>query len=228
MARIFKVEERQQQQMHEYARHDLEEFAEADPEELAPDADLEEAPPPPDPEEERQAILAEAREEAARKVQEAYNEGLNRGMEAGQEAFQASLAEVRQTLDTAAAIMQQAREAFLESLEPQVVALVTLMARRILNAELATSEDRIRQTARRALEMIADAQRVTLFVHPEDLDALREHKVTLLEEFDLIEEVRLEADAQVAPGSCVANTDKLQVDAQWETLMNNLLEDMLE
>lgn len=228
MARIIKGNDLQRERIATYARESLEEFPDHPIEAIIPDEEIEEAIPEPTAEELKEAILEDARGEAARKITEAYAEGHRRGMEAGRTEFDASLSEVRQTLIAASTALQDVREEFLASLEPQVITLVTQIARRILDEELRTGGQRIEASVRRALSKIADHQKVIVRVHPDDLEAMREHKLTLLEDFDGLRDIRLEASETVAPGGCVAVTDTLEVDARWETLFNNLLEDMLE
>lgn len=212
-------------------QEDLEEFPETSAAELTlfgepePEEEPEEAVSP---EELRQQILEEARQEAERKVQEAYQEGYNRGVAAGREAFKESVAHAAEMLESAANAMRQAREDFLQSLEPQVVELATLIAERVIGREVRTDPELVRATVTRALAKVADRQRLRLRVHPADLDALRTHEVKLLEAFPEVTELAIEGDDSVTPGGCVAESELMQVDARLSTLLNNVLDTMME
>ena len=81
------------------------------------------------------AILTQAREDAEEKVREAYAEGMRRGMKAGEEKFNESVGESAQLLSQAGDTLRQAREDFLESLEPQMVKLATSIASKIIEGE---------------------------------------------------------------------------------------------
>ena len=172
----------------------------------------------------REQVLAEAREEAERKVREAYEKGFAKGREAGEAEFRASVAECAAALHGAAAAMVEARSAFLAGLEPQVVDLVGLVAERVLAREGRTDGDLINSTVRRALAGLTDRQKLHVRVNPADLEALRTHKVTLLQDFGGIEELEVVADDAVTPGGCLVDTETLHVDATIETLLAEVLQ----
>lgn len=168
-------------------------------------------------------ILAEARREAEQKTQEAYGEGMHRGLEAGEAQFQESVAEAAEMLERAAAAMQEAHEAFLKSLEPQVVALATAIAERILRREARLDPELVHTSARKALEHLTDRERLTIHVNPEDLEALRAQKVALLENFDGVREINIQPDPSISPGGCVVESELMQVDARLESQFEEIL-----
>jgi flagellar biosynthesis/type III secretory pathway protein FliH len=179
---------------------------------------------PPDPEALRAQVLAEARDEAERKVQEAYEEGYRRGMEAGREAFEESIAQCAEALQNAAQAIAGERAAFLDSVEPEVMSLVRIAVERALRDAWTDDSGRLAQSVREALAVIVDRQRLTVRLHPDDLDALRAHEVTLLEEFPGVEELSLHADAAITPGGCVVESGLMQADVRLETILARMLE----
>ena len=176
-----------------------------------------------DPETIRRAVLAEAREEAARKIQEAYAEAFERGMEAGREHFAQSVGQSASALASAAEAIRKAREEFLVSLTPQVIELTALIVRRILGRESREDPELIHLTVRRALEKMADQQRLVVKVHPADLEALRAHKIRLLEDFPGVDILEVQASDSVSAGGCIVESERMHVDARLETLLGNLL-----
>jgi flagellar assembly protein FliH len=124
--------------------------------------------------------------------------------------------------------MRAARDAFLESLEPQVVELVTLIAERILRRECATDRDLILRTVRRALEVISDRQRLTVRLNPDDAAALRAHEIRLLEEFPGLQPLLIEPDAAITPGGCTVESATAHVDARLETLLAGVIDALLD
>lgn len=177
-----------------------------------------------DPEAIRQAVLAEARDEAAQKIQDAYAEAFERGMQAGREAFEASVAQAAAALESAAGAIQEAREEFLGALAPQVLELTVLIARRILARELHGDSELVVRTVRRALEKIADRQRLVVQAHPADLEALRAQQISLLESFPGIDALEIRASELVTPGGCIVESRLMHVDARMETLLANILD----
>lgn len=228
MGHIIKKVEAGRGRVAPFGRDALEEFPEKP---LEPEA-VEDAPAVPedvfDPEALRAEVLAAARAEAERLVQEAYAEGLRRGEASGRAAFEARLAHAAEALGAAAAAMQAAREAFLESLEPQVVELVTLIAERVVQRECASDPELILRTVRRALETISDRQRLTVRLNPEDVAALRAHEVRLLEDFPGLQPLLIEPDPAVTAGGCTVDSATAHVDARLETLLANVIDALLD
>jgi flagellar biosynthesis/type III secretory pathway protein FliH len=217
MARVFKSGHALRKEILSFERHDLE----------APQDPLEEESGGSyshDPEAIRQAILDEAKAEAARKVQEAYDEGFRRGEAAGQAAFEAQVNHAGEMLQDAALRLVEAREAFLESLEPQVLETIALIAQRVLEREMRTDSRLVLSVARRALTQIVDREVIRLKVHPADYDALKNYRITLLEDFESIRKLEIECDDAVTPGGCVAESGLMHIDARLETLLSHILE----
>lgn len=179
---------------------------------------------PLDPDALRAQVIDAAREEAERQALEAYEAGFQRGMAAGREAFEESLAECAAALRAAVEAVAAERAAFLDSVEPEVMALVRLAAERAIRDAWTGDAERLARSVREALAVIADRQRITVRLNPADLDALRAHEVRLLEEFPGVEELSLHADAAIAPGGCVAVSEQMQADVRLETILARMLE----
>ncbi len=226
MAKLIKVFEPSTQEISDFDLDGLEEF----PAEARVTLDLgktleeEEEEEEFDPEALRAEVLAEAREEAARKVKEAYAEGLGRGEAEGRKAFDQSIARSAQALESAAAEMSEARQRFIDALEPQVAELSKLIALRVLAREVRCDPDLITATVRRALAALADRQQLLVRVNPADLDALREHEVKLLEEFTGIETLSVVPDEAIEAGGCIVVSETMQADARIENLLSSVLE----
>lgn len=171
----------------------------------------------------RAQVMEEARAEAAALVQQAYQEGLRRGEEAGRAAFDAQVAGIAgmlvQTLDA----LRIAREEFIDSLEPQVVELTSLAARRVLQREIASDPELLHTTIRRALAKLADRQSLRIRLNPADVHTLREQRVTLLEDFSGVEELDIIGDETIQQGSCVVDSGTMRADARLEVILEDVL-----
>lgn len=174
------------------------------------------------------SILAQAREEAEAKVREAYAEGMRRGMESGEQKFRESVGESARLLQEAAGRLERARQEFLDELEPQLIQLATSIAQRILDREARLSPDVLKRTARTVLQKVMDEEHVVLQVNPRDLDALRAHRVELLEQFDGISRLDIVPDESIDPGGCIAQTETLRVDGRIASQLERILNDLLE
>jgi len=175
-----------------------------------------------------QDIMEEGRAEAEEKVRAAYEEGLRRGLEAGEEQFRQQIAECAEALANVAVAIRQSHEEFVDSLEPQVVEIMRAIAQKILHREAETDPGLIGKVVRAALEKLAEREHVIVRLNPSDLEAMREQKVTLLEEFDGVERLDLMADETITPGGCIVETDLLHVDARIEEQVQAFFDAMTE
>jgi len=173
-------------------------------------------------------IVAAARAEAEKKLQEAYEEGLRRGTEEGRAQFEATLAECREALQNAAQAMARARDEFLASLEPQVAALAVAVAERIIGREARTDPELVVRTVRAALEHLVDREGMVVHLHPDDLAALKQHEVDLLDRLEGVKELEMIPDETVVPGGCIIDTGAVRVDAAVDAQLQSILDALLE
>lgn len=193
---------------------------------VASDVEEETEEEPFDPEALREAVLAEAREEAERKVREAYEEGYRRGMEAGKRDFEASVATAAQALEAAADAIRDARQEFLERLEGEVVLLTRGIVERVTLRESSTDPSMVARLARAALEALLEEEDVRLRVNPVDWQSLQDQRVTLLDDFRGLKRLQIDGDETVEPGGCVADTRSFRADFQPGALLDHLFEDI--
>lgn len=173
-------------------------------------------------------ILAEAREEAERKVQEAYAEGLRRGEEAGRAQFEASVGNASEMLNALLERLEQQRGAFLSDLEAQLIEIVRLVSGKVLAREVASSEELLTDMVRRVLERLSSEERVSLRVNPADLECVRGAKADLQEQFDRVSQLDVISDESVESGGCIGETDALHIDAQLSAQLNQVLNGLKE
>lgn len=174
------------------------------------------------------AILERAREEAEEKVREAYAEGMRRGEEAGRKQFDASIAEAAEMLKQAAEALTAAREDFFRTMTPHLLQLAGQIAEQILGREARISMEVVETAVVKVLECLVEQESVTLHVAPEDLEAVRTHRVNLLEQFEGLQTLQVVADESVAPGECVGESAALVADGLWRNQIAQILEQIRE
>jgi flagellar assembly protein FliH len=165
----------------------------------------------------------EAREEAKIEGFEAgYAEGVQAGRRDGEaaaehELVQAQAAEaaraeaVESTLSAlgdAATTLATRQVATLDGIEDLLLSAAYDLATTLLGRELESFSSPVRDALRRALTMLPDDGIVTVSVHPVDA-------ATLSDIADIAggRTVRVVADANVEPGSCIADSGQTRVDA---------------
>lgn len=174
------------------------------------------------------SILERAREEAEEKVRAAYAEGLRRGEEAGRKQFDESIGRASEMLEEAAKALVTAREDFFRTTTPHLVQLAGQIAEQILGREAQVSTEVVETAALRILECLADQESVTLHIAPDDLEAVRHHRVELLEQFEGLKNLQIVADESISPGECVGESGALVADGLWRNQVAQILEQILE
>ena len=172
--------------------------------------------------------LTEARGAAERKVQEAYEEGLRRGMEEGERRFAESIAQCTEALREAAEHLKASHQQYLDALEPEVFDLVRLITERVVGREIRTDPNLVLDTVRRALECLTSEEKLRIRVNPVDLAAMKEHRVTLLQDFEGIKHIEVVADEEVTLGGCLVDSTRIHVDARLETLLAHVLNELAD
>lgn len=182
-----------------------------------------------------QHALAAAREEG-------YQAGLTRGSEEGRaagfesahkeaaERFAAEHAECVARMDRAAEVFVQAAQridavkAELRGMaEADLLEFAVRVASRLTKEVGRTDRDAATANLRRALALIESGAQVSVRVHPDDLDALRQYSEARSAEAEASHTVRLQPDQSIAPGGCVVQSERTTVDASLDTQIAELV-----
>lgn len=173
---------------------------------------------------EREANLArqmarEARDQADAMRAEARREGRQEGIVEAEREMAEQLAAVAALAEGAV----RARDEYLHASEPEIIALVIEIARKVIGQELAMNKDAVAQVARRALEAAGQSEAYFLHLHPDDA-AIVERQ---LQRDALGMTLQVVPDERMAPGNCLVRTAHGRVDACVETQLNEIHQRML-
>lgn len=181
--------------------------------------------PDPEPEVEHHlptAAEVAAIEQAAREAGHAagFDKGFREGSERGQrEAEKETRARAERELKAAVAALESIAGELADPLakaadeiEPELLLLVTTLARRVIMAELQTRSELVQAVLHHALEQLPSRQSmVKVTVNPEDLAVVEayaeEHK----------ERIQWFADAAISRGGCIVESGPSRIDARLET-----------
>lgn len=164
------------------------------------------------------AAVADASQQARTILERAHARAEQRMREALEEGRTQARAEVASEL----LALARARDRLLTELEPQVVKLALLLARRVIGEQIALEPVRVADMVAPLLARVRRAKQVTLRVHPEDQAALEPCLAGLRESAELACAVRLEADPALERGDCVVVSDAGVLDARIETQLRAL------
>ncbi|MEA2484459.1 MAG: flagellar assembly protein FliH [Thermoleophilaceae bacterium] len=185
------------------------------------------APPEPAPSLEQAArnarrLVAAAEAEADRIRDEARAAGRTEGLAAGRAE---ALAQAAPSLSAAVEALTAVRalEADLaERIEAQAVELALQVAERVVAGTIAVAPERLLDVVRGALRTIIERERVTLLVHPEDLDLMREGVAEVTGALGGIEHIEVQEERRVARGGAILRTRVGEVDARIETKLGRV------
>lgn len=161
--------------------------------------------------------LAAAQAEAEAIRAAARAEGHADGLEAGLAEGRAQLAAALSALEAAHAELVALRAATAEAVEHDAVELAVLLAEKIVAGTLETAPERVLDVVRGALRRLSERRRVTVLVHPDDLELVRDAAGGFASELGGIEHCEVQAERRLARGGAVVRTDEGQVDASVET-----------
>jgi len=98
-----------------------------------------------------------------------------------------------------------------------------LLARKILDKEIATDRDAVRSLVESAVRRVGDVHKVTVHLCPADVDAVR---ASAGESSPLagmgIAKVEIVADTNLTPGDCIVESDAARVDGRLGTRLEEL------
>jgi flagellar assembly protein FliH len=166
------------------------------------------------------AALAHAEAEAERLRAVAREEGLRDGRE---EAL-AALTPALEALNQAAEGVRAAQFARADRLEAHAVDLALFLAEKVLGGALAVEPERVVEAVRGALRAIVERERVTVLVHPDDLELVRDALDDIRASLGGIEHCEVQAERRVSRGGAVVRTPDGDVDARMETKLQRARE----
>jgi flagellar assembly protein FliH len=182
---------------------------------------------------ERERVLQEAQDEAARCLAsaqeqalalttEAYEQGFRQGEEAARQALMAQLSPVLGAFQQALAEIGHLRAVVLRQAEEDIVALAFQLARKITRREVLEHREVLATTLQRALEHVVEQDQIIVRVHPDDW-----HYATEITEApgylqgDL-KTLTIQGDTSIGRGGCVLETSLGIIDARIEAQFDEL------
>jgi flagellar biosynthesis/type III secretory pathway protein FliH len=168
---------------------------------------------------EARAVVARAREEAARLRSEAVEQGRQEGIRVA--------AAGREDLEIERERLETERERLLDRAEEEIVHLALAVAGKVL--ALAVQDERaVVESARRALARVRGRKELVARVHPADVPALRAEGPGLLPGATRAERLEIRQDPGVGRGGVILETEAGTVDARIEAQLEALGQALLE
>ncbi len=165
-----------------------------------------------------QAEATGIRQQAQREgYEEGYQKGYQTGLEEGMVASRARVEAACDNLGRALGVLDKARAGILGVMETEMMALVQAATDRILLAPEAIEPALVRRVVHEAVLRVAEAERMVVRLHPDDLAHVREFRARLIEDLGGMANLELRPDPSLRPGDCVVDTPTAQIDATLES-----------
>jgi flagellar assembly protein FliH len=164
--------------------------------------------------------LAQARDEADGIRARAHAEGLA----AGQADAEAALGPALAALQAAAGQFAAEQAATAERLEAHAVELALMIADKVVSGTVAVRGELVVETVRGALRGLIERERITVLVHPADLETMRTAMDGVRAGLGGVEHCEVQAERRVGRGGAIVRTPDGDVDARLETKLQRVRE----
>ncbi|MBI2058804.1 MAG: hypothetical protein HYT87_03455 [Nitrospirae bacterium] len=171
---------------------------------------------------EAELIQARARESA---FAIGHDEGFKAGHEEGFNKIKKDSEPIFQALQGAVQRMVKLESEIRVLVEQQFWRLALKIAQKILKREIDIASPVV-ENLREAVKRAVDLNRLDIRVHPEDLELVQRYRPTLLAEVEGIKAMHIQADAALAPGGCIVETNFGDIDARIERQLAELEKDI--
>jgi flagellar biosynthesis/type III secretory pathway protein FliH len=193
--------------------------------------------------EEAASIVAEARAERQRLIQTASKEGFDKGHAEGfakgrQEGAVKGEGEAR--VEAAARIealsaqwtdglraFESARDDMLVQARTDVLALALALGRKVVKRVVEVDRTVVAAQMEAAVARVTHASRLTIAVHPEDLEIAAAEAPRMLERIGKGAHASVTADAALSRGSCVVRTARGRIDAEIGLQLDRIVDALL-
>jgi flagellar assembly protein FliH len=169
-------------------------------------------------------IVAAAQAEAEQIREQARLQGHAEGYEAGRADAAAQCAPAVQALAAVLAEAQAERERVAEAMEESAVALALQIADKALTGAITAQPERVVDVVRGALRCLVDRERVTILVHPDDLQIVREAVDGLIQQLGGIDHLEVQEERRVHRGGAMVRSAAGEIDARIETKLDRARE----
>jgi len=119
---------------------------------------------------------------------------------------------------------------FVRKWKKLIVDLALKAAKKIVGIELEQKPDTIIDIVSNTLKPVAQHEKITIFVHPQDIKILEENRPKLKAILEMAKSLSIEENADIKRGGCVVETEagiiNAELEHQWlalETAFKNLM-----
>jgi flagellar assembly protein FliH len=158
-------------------------------------------------------VLSAVRAEAEQIRAQAWAAGEAEGRAAGLAAARTEAAPGVAAIAASLQAIEQLKAQMLAELEQDAVEMALHLAEQIIAGVISVEPERVLDVGRNALRHLSDRRRVTLVVHPDDLELVSDCVEQLQSELGGIEHLGVQSDRRIGRGGAIARTDSGEIDS---------------
>jgi flagellar assembly protein FliH len=178
--------------------------------------------------EEAADIVRKAHEKAGRIEQEAYEKGFNQGEKDGLELGEKKALKVVEHMGELLEGMTRLRKELVKKHEKDIVMLIVAVAKKIIQQEIQTNEEAIREVLFKAVALAAEKSKVTVRINPEDFAFVEQLRPEFFAQFSELKSITVTSDPSITQGGCLLETPYGEVDARIETQLERIYQSLEE
>ena len=161
-------------------------------------------------------------------LQQQLDEAFDRGLEEGRRQAERGLGNVFKALRDGVVAITGEREKVLRESEGDLLRLCIMVARKVIQHELATDPLILGKIVSAALESLVDLDRVTIRLNPADYAAVSANRQAYLAGVGEESQLVLAPDDTIEPGGCMVDTTTGTVDARIEVQLEEIFRQFTE
>jgi len=151
-----------------------------------------------------------------------YDEGFKEAYEKGESSAEEEFVPLLQTINSLTRELSEFRTMMYPKVEKEMVEIITGLTKKILQYEIDTKEDSVKQMILLAINSVVDKEKMVIRIHPSDKTHAEAFSPELKKLFSEIKNITFEEHSEIEKGGCMIDTNFGTIDAQVDQLENQI------
>ena len=169
-------------------------------------------------------IVNKAHADAEKIEKDAHQKGFEQGQKDGETLGRQRFEAVVQQFENLFQIMQKKSLQVDQVYQQNIIELIKVIVRRLVDHEISVNPDVIRSCLENALRYVVENAKVKIHLHPSDYKNFFEHGINIPGVLEGSSRLELVEDSSIAAGGCLLSSDYGDVDATVENRTGQLFE----
>jgi len=151
-----------------------------------------------------------------------YEEGFQTAYQKGENSAKEEFIPLLQTINSLIRELSEFRTMMYPKVEKEMIEMITGLTKKILQHEINTNEDSVKQMILLAINSVIDKENMTIRIHPSDKAHAEAFSPELKNLFSEIKNITFEEHPGIEKGGCVIETNFGTIDARIDQLENQI------